>query len=305
MPAGRFAPSPTGFLHLGNLRTALFAWLFARSDHARFMLRVEDLDPVASRPELERQHLSDLAALGIDWDGAPLRQSTRRAAHDAALAHLDALGLVYPCFCTRREVAEALAAPHGPQLDGGYPGTCRGLTDDERQAHEAAGRRAALRVRAAGAEVSFDDRLHGSSTGAVDDFVVRRADGLVAYQLAVVVDDAAQGIDEVVRGDDILDSTPRQVWLQRMLGLPRPSYAHVPLVLGADGERLAKRHGAVTLADLAGRGVDPPAVRTLLAESLGLAAPGEPVTPAQLLARFDPTRVPREPWTFIAPGPHE
>jgi glutamyl-tRNA synthetase len=305
VPAGRFAPSPTGSLHLGNLRTALLAWLFARSDHAPFLLRVEDLDPVASRLEHGRQHVTDLTAVGIDWDGAPLRQSRSRAEHDAALARLEALGLVYPCFCTRREVAEALAAPHGPQLEGAYPGTCRALTDDERQAHAAAGRRAALRVRAAGAEVSFDDRLHGSCAGVVDDFVVRRADGLVAYQLAVVVDDAAQDVGEVVRGDDILDSTPRQVWLQQVLGLPTPSYAHVPLVLGADGERLAKRHGAVTLADLARRGVDPPAVRALLAESLGLAAPGEPVTPGQMLARFDPTRVPHEPWTFTAPGDHE
>ena len=154
--------------------------------------------------------------------------------------------MLYPCYCSRREVREAVAAPHGPLPEGAYPGTCRDLTPGERAAREAAGRRPAWRVRAGGARIAVDDRRHGRVEGVVDDFVVRRADGAPAYQVAVVVDDHDQGVGEVVRGDDLLDTTPRQVWLARTLGLRVPAYAHVPLVLGPDGERLAKRHGAVT-----------------------------------------------------------
>ena len=299
MPTGRYAPSPTGPLHVGNLRTAVLAWLFARSTGSPFLLRIDDLDRVASREEHVRSHLGDLAALGVDWDGEVLRQSDRFDRYEAAIDRLATDGLIYPCYCTRREVQEAVAAPHGPSPEGAYPGTCRDLTPAERKAREAEGRRASWRVRAAGARVEVIDRLHGSVAGLIDDFVVRRADGAPAYQVAVVVDDHDQSVDEVVRGDDLLDTTPRQVWLARRVGLSVPAYAHVPLVLGPDGRRLAKRHGAVTLADLRARGVDPPQVLGAMAASLGLAEPGVRVqVVADLLDRFDPDKLPRDPWRF-------
>lgn len=301
MADGRFAPSPTGPLHVGNLRTAILAWLFARSSGGRFALRVEDLDRVAARPEHVRSHLADLRALGVDWDGEVAFQSDRFHRYDEALARLDADGLLYPCYCTRREVAAAAAAPHGPLPEGAYPGTCRALTRAERAAREAEGRRASWRVRAGGERVEAVDRLRGTVSSVVDDFVVRRADGVASYQVAVVVDDALQGIEEVVRGDDLLDTTPRQVWLARRLGLPVPAYAHVPLVLGPDGERLAKRHGAVTLSDLVSAGVPPAAVLDELAAGLGLVPPGTHVRAlADLIPGFVPEALPTVPWTFDA-----
>lgn len=296
MAVGRFAPSPTGPLHVGNLRTALLAWLFARSAGSSFLLRVEDLDPADARPEHEAHQLADLAVIGIDWDPPIIRQSERRGAHDEAIARLVALGRTYACYCTRREIRESAAAPHGPA--GAYPGTCRELTDAQRRRREAEGRPPALRLRAGGEVVTVEDRLAGRVELAVDDLVLRRNDGIPAYNLAVVVDDAFQGVEEVVRGDDLLDSTPRQVLLARLLGLPVPSYAHVPLVVGSDGARLAKRHGAVTLADLAAAGVAVDEVRTSLAASLGLAEPGAPVSAHELIERFDADRLPREPWIW-------
>jgi glutamyl-tRNA synthetase len=299
---GRFAPSPTGPLHVGNLRTALLAWLYARVDDGRFLLRIEDLDPVASSEALVAEHLADLAALGIDHDGPASRQSSveLRAGHDAALAQLEADGLLYPCWCSRREVAEAASAAHGPLPEGAYPGTCRDLTPAEREARAASrlDRAPAMRVRAGRAEVAVIDRLHGERTGMVDDFVVRRGDGVPAYNLAVVVDDAAQAIEEVVRGDDLLDGTPRQAWLCEVLGLPVPAYVHVPLVLGPDGKRLAKRHGAVTRSDLADAGVGPAGLLSLLGASLGLNRPDEAVDVGALLGRFEPDAVSTEPWVF-------
>jgi glutamyl-tRNA synthetase len=297
---GRYAPSPTGDLHLGNLRTALLAWLFARSAGAQFLMRIEDLDTGRVRPGLAESQLADLAALGLEWDGEPVRQSERLELYADALARLDAAGRLYPCYCTRAEIREAASAPHGPHPEGAYPGTCRRLTAAQRAEREASGRRPALRFAAGGEELTFEDRLLGRHTVVVDDFVIRRNDGAPAYQLAVVVDDAAQGIGEVVRGADLLDSTPRQLALAAALGLRAPMYAHVPLVLGPDGARLAKRHGAVTLADRDG---DAAAVRAMLARSLGLAEPGERAATSELLARFDPGRLPREParWDPAAP----
>jgi glutamyl-tRNA synthetase len=284
---GRYAPSPTGDLHLGNLRTALLAWLFARSQGGRFLMRMEDLDRGRVRERFYDRQLADLAALGIDWDGPVERQSERLERYEHALARLDA----YPCWCTRAEIREAASAPHGELPEGAYPGTCRELTAAQRTERERSGRPLALRLRAGGARVEFDDELHGRQSGVVDDFVLRRGDGAFAYNLAVVVDDAGQGVDQVVRGDDLLDSTPRQVLLARMLGAPPRRYAHVPLVLGPDGARLAKRHGAVTLDDRRALGETPPDVLALLAGTLGLKGS----TPAELVEEFDPRRLPREP----------
>src|SRR4051794_33822326 len=292
---GRYAPSPTGTLHLGNLRTALLAWLFARSAGARFLVRIEDLDRGRSRAELERGQLDDLAALGIDWDGEVVRQSERGELYAEAIARLDADGLLYPCFCTRAEIREAASAPHGPLPEGAYPGTCRRLTAAQREEREAAGRPPALRLDAQAAPIAFTDRVLGSHEGVVDDLVVRRNDGAPAYNLAVVVDDAAQGVGEVVRGADLLETTPRQLLLARLLGLPAPSYAHVPLVLGADGARLAKRHGAVTLDDRRALGESPGEVRAGLLQSVGL--PGEL---DEALAAFDPALLPTEPTVMAA-----
>jgi glutamyl-tRNA synthetase len=287
-PDGRFAPSPTGVLHVGNLRTALLAWLFARSRQARFALRVEDLDAGRVKPGLEARQLEDLRAIGIDWDGPVVRQSERQALYADALERVAQDGLLYRCWCTRAEIREAPSAPHGDLPEGAYPGTCRDLGARAVAEREAQGRPAAWRVRAGAARVAFRDRLHGEVEGVVDDFVVRRNDGAYAYNLAVVVDDGAQGIGEVVRGADLLDSTPRQLWLAERLGLPAPAHAHVPLVLGPDGARLAKRHGAVTLADRAALGQSPDHVRLELLAPFGL---GDCATMEELVAHFDPERV--------------
>ncbi len=287
--AGRFAPSPSGELHVGNLRTALLAWLFARSTGRRFLMRVEDLD--RARAGAEAEQLRDLAAIGVTWDGGVVRQTDREPLYQNAIERLSAAGLTYECFCTRREIQEAPSAPHAPQ--GAYPGTCRALGGAELEARRAA-RPAAIRLRSAVAEATVQDLVHGSYTGVVDDFVLRRNDGVTAYNLAVVVDDAAQGIDQVVRGDDLLPSTPRQAYLGSLLGLPVPEYAHVPLVLNDDGARLAKRDGAVTLADLSRAGVSADGVRDALLASLGL--PAGPLDRA--VAAFDPAALPREPWVW-------
>jgi glutamyl-tRNA synthetase len=275
---GRYAPSPTGTLHLGNLRTALLAWLFARSGGGRFLVRMEDLDAGRVRAGAAQEQLADLAAIGLDWDGEVVVQSSRGELYEAALARLD----TFECFCTRAEIREAASAPHGPQP--AYPGTCRSLSARER-AQRRAERAPAIRLRG-GVTVAFDDRLHGEVSGVVDDLVLRRADGAYAYNLAVVVDDAQQGVREVVRGDDLLPATPAQVHVARSLGLEPPRYAHVPLVLGPDGARLAKRHGSVTLRD-----VPAEAAVAWMARSLGL--PGS--SPRELLAGFDPDSLPRAP----------
>ena len=286
--AGRFAPSPSGELHLGNLRTALLAWLFARSSGRGFLLRVEDLD--RARAGAEELQLRDLAAVGVDWDGPIVRQTERTSLYEAALARLAEAGLTYECFCTRREIREAPSAPHAPQ--GAYPGTCRDLTEAERRRRRAE-RPAAIRLRAGLTEWAVTDALHGRYSGLVDDFVLRRNDGVMAYNLAVVVDDAEQGIDQVVRGDDLLPSTPRQAYLTGLLGYRVPQYAHVPLVLNPAGRRLAKRDGAVTLAELAAAGVPAERVAALLLESVGL-----PGALPEALAAFEPVALPREPWVL-------
>ena len=253
---------------------------------------MEDLDRVAVG-SADRQ-LADLAALGLDWDGEILWQSQRDTAYRDAIASLDHAGLVYDCFCTRREIQQAASAPHTP--DGAYPGTCRHLTADQLAERRRSGRPPALRLRAAVDTWTVPDGLAGDYTGAVDDLVLRRGDGVVAYNLAVVVDDAAQGVDQVVRGDDLLSSAPRQSYLAHLLGLPRVGYAHVPLALNIRGARLAKRDGAVTLSDLRALGRSPAEVLTTIAASVGLAASGERVGPRELLLRFAPAELPRSPW---------
>lgn len=290
--AGRFAPSPTSALHLGNLRTALVAWLLARSTGREIRLRIEDLDTlrVAAAGDVARGQLTDLAALGIEFDLPVIWQSERLDAYSAALAGLD----TYECFCTRREIAEAASAPHGNGYRP-YPGTCRSLTAS-RRAELTATRRPAIRIRAHGATSTVTDLWAGEVTGVVDDFVLVRNDGVPAYNLAVVVDDLAMGVDQVVRGDDLLSSSPRQAWLAGRLGAVAPTYAHVGLAVNPHGQRLAKRDGAVTLADLAALGVPASAVLARLAVSLELAECGEQVTIGGLLDRFDPLRMPRHPW---------
>ena len=292
MGAGRFAPSPSGDLHVGNLRTAVLAWLFARTTGRAFRLRMENLDRVAAGAA--QRQLADLAALGLDWDDAVLWQSQRTAAYEAAIERLRLLGLVYECFCTRREIQQAASAPHGP--DGAYPGTCRGLTSTQLAEKLSSGRPAALRLRAQRDVWTVRDEMVGNWSGPVDDLVLRRGDGVAAYNLAVVVDDAWQGVDQVVRGDDLLSSAPRQAYLASLLGLPAVTYVHVPLALNRRGARLAKRDGAVTSADLHHLGATPLQVLNVIAVSLELAAPGELLPLTELARRFDPARLPRFPW---------
>ena len=292
-PAGRFAPSPSGELHVGNLRTAMLAWLFARSTGRDFLLRVEDLD--RARAGAEAKQLRDLAAIGITWDGAVVRQTDRGDVYNEVIRRLADAGLTYECFCTRREIQEAPSAPHAPQ--GAYPGTCRNLDPAELEFKRST-RPAAIRLRSTVAEYSVNDVLHGEFTGMVDDFVLRRNDGVTAYNLAVVVDDAAQGIDQVVRGDDLLASTPRQAYLASLLNVPVPEYVHVPLVVNDDGDRLAKRDGAVTLGDLALAGVPVDDVRDRLLESLVLPAGSL----EQALAAFRPDSLPRQAWVWPGSG---
>ncbi len=302
MPVGRFAPSPTGRLHVGNLRTALVAWLAARADDSRFLLRFEDLDAAAVLAEHYRSQADDLAAIGIDWDEPVLHQSERLELYRHAIDRLVEADLVYPCFCSRREIREAARAPNRAHAGHRYPGTCRDLSTAQR-AERSATRDPALRVRTGGAVRGFEDLVAGPMAFEVDDFVVRRNDGTPAYHLVVVVDDAAQGIELVVRADDLLESTSRHLLLYELLELTAPAHAHVPLVLAPDGDRLAKRHGAVTLADRVAAGESPGEVVAFLAASLGLvdiepSAAGRvvPVVDlAALVSALDLGALPREP----------
>ncbi|MUL46692.1 tRNA glutamyl-Q(34) synthetase GluQRS [Mycobacterium sp. CBMA293] len=285
-PAGRFAPSPSADLHIGNVRTAVLAWLFARSSGRRFLVRVEDLDD-RTFPDVAQRQLADLQSVGITWDETPEYQTARVARYLAVVSELTERGLTFECFCSRKDILQAPRAPHAPE--GAYPGTCRDLSDDERARRCTDGRPPAIRLRSETTEYTVTDLLHGAYTGVVDDFVLRRGDGVPAYNLAVVVDDAAQGIDQVVRGDDLLSSSPRQAYLAALLGYSQPVYAHVPLVLNVDGKRLAKRDGAVTVSEIGAE-----SALAQIAASLGYTA----TTLDGMLAQFDPARLPREPWIF-------
>ncbi len=309
---GRYAPSPTGTLHLGNLRTALLAWLFARHAGGAFTLRMEDLDHPRLRSGAAEQQLADLRWLGLDWDegpdvgGAlgPYVQSAREALYEAALGRLRDRELVYPCYCTRADLARIASAPHGGDDLAPYPGTCRALTALKKRQFEASGRRPAWRFRAPEGVFRFHDAIAGDVSqdvqATVGDFIVRRSDGVVAYQLAVVVDDALMGVTQVVRGADLLHSTPRQLALYDALGFSHPAeYAHVPLALDSLGDRMAKRDASAGLAGARQRGLRPEDVLAALAVSAGIWSPGEPATPAQLLLAFDPANVQREPSPIV------
>ncbi len=287
---GRFAPSPTGRMHAGNVFAALCAWLVAKSQGGEVVLRVEDLDRERSKPGFVDAVQRDFARLGLTWDRGPYFQHDRDEAYQAALDALAARGLLYPCYCTRADL-HAASAPHRGEKPV-YPGTCRSLSPAERAARQAAGRAPATRLRVPDETVAFHDLVQGDYAQDLarecGDFLVRRSDGAFAYQLAVVVDDAAQGVTSVVRGVDLLCSTPQQIYLQRLLGLPEPAYAHVPLVVAEAGRRLSKRDRDAALDELIARFGTPEAVIGHIAGITGLAPTCEPASPEQLLAGFDP-----------------
>jgi glutamyl-tRNA synthetase len=268
-PVTRLAPSPTGALHLGNARTFLINWLLARQNGWKVILRIEDLDGPRVKRNADQQAMDDLKWLGIDWDEGPIYQSSRLPIYARAVEKLLASGAAYPCVCTRKEVEQAASAPHAEDGAAVYPGTCRGKFASIDEARRASGREPAIRFAVGNEIVSFVDQFKGEQridVSTLGDFVIAKADGTPAYQLAVVVDDAETGVTHVVRGDDLLDSTPRQILLYRALGLSEriPQYTHLPLVIGEDGRRLAKRHGDTRLATYRAAGIKPEQVLRLL-----------------------------------------
>lgn len=296
---GRFAPSPSGRMHLGNVFSCLCAWLSARSQGGRIVLRIEDLDDRCKRPELAAQLIDDLAWLGLEWDEGPYYQHDRLDLYETALHQLQDAGLTYPCFCTRAEL-HAASAPHTSDGTPIYRGACRGLSVEE-VARRSALRAPATRLRVPAVDdladdvVEFVDRTYGAQCEALatecGDFLVRRSDGVFAYQLAVVVDDAAMGVTEVVRGCDLLGSTPRQIYLQHLLGLPTPHYAHIPLLMSPDGRRLSKRDRDLDLGELQARFGTPEALLGWLAGQTGIAPDTTPRSAEQLVEHFS--------WDFI------
>jgi glutamyl-tRNA synthetase len=289
MVIGRLAPTPSGGLHLGNARTFLVAWLSARAAGGTVRLRIDDLDAARVKPGYVEQASADLRWLGLDWDGEPLYQSRRGEAYAAALQQLREAGRAYPCICSRKEIELASHAPHAGEEGPSYPGTCRHKPPPT-------GKRAAWRfaVHEDEQHVSFEDEVRGRCEYESDDFVIFRNDGVAAYQLATVVDDIFLGVNEVVRGDDLLRSTARQCLLCRALGVKPPKFLHVPLVLDAAGERMAKRRDSTRLVALREAGVDPARVVGALASTCGWAENGEDTTPAELIQRFDLSKLPRE-----------
>ncbi|MBM6942416.1 tRNA glutamyl-Q(34) synthetase GluQRS [Collinsella intestinalis] len=290
---GRFAPTPSGRMHLGNIYAALVAWLSVRSAGGRMVLRIEDLDPRTQSGPWTDYLLADLHWLGLDWDEGPYYQRDRVEAYHAALDQLRDAGLLYPCFCTRAEL-HAASAPHASDGTPIYAGTCRDLSPKE-VARRSAARPAALRLMVPGENdpagtISFTDRVFGPQTEVLardcGDFLVRRSDGVFAYQLAVVVDDAQMGVTEVVRGHDLLSSSARQIYLQRLLGYPEPAYAHVPLLVAPDGRRLSKRDRDLDMEGLRERFGTPERLLGWVAGVAGLAPDTEPRSACELAELF-------------------
>lgn len=282
----------------------MLAWLVARASGRRFLLRVEDIDEQRCRPEHAARQLADLRAVGLDWDDEPVWQTTRLEAYREALGTLTSAGHTYECYCSRREIREAQSAPHGAA--GRYPGTCRELSTGQRdQRRRSSGRPPAIRLRGADAERGWDDLVLGAQRGVVDDVVLQRWDGALAYNLAVVVDDLWQDVDQVVRGDDLVDQTATQILLTELLGTASGGpieYGHVPLVVNARGERLAKRDGAVTLTDLTAAGVSADQVVENLLGSFGAAVPAGARSLADAVQSFDLSALPRAPWNWQTPA---
>ncbi|MFO0842501.1 MAG: tRNA glutamyl-Q(34) synthetase GluQRS [Gemmataceae bacterium] len=295
---GRLAPSPTGAQHVGNARTYLIAWLSARSRGGRVRLRIEDIDSPRVKPGAAEQALEDLRWLGLDWGGDVVVQTQRLSLYEEALRRLQQQELVYPCTCTRSDIERAASAPHAEHEGPVYPGTC-----SHRRVADAAWLPAhCWRFRLLASTPPFDDLFRGRCEldlrSAGGDFVVWKATGTPAYQLAVVVDDSAMGVTEVVRGDDLVVSTPRQLLLYEALGLTPPRFAHVPLVVGPDGRRLAKRHGDTRLATLRDTGVRPGHLIGLLAWSCGWIGEIRETSIEELLGRFRLESVPTTPFVF-------
>lgn len=291
---GRFAPSPTGRMHAGNVFAALVAWLVAKSQQGKIVLRIEDLDPQRSKPAYIDAIQRDFEKLGLTWDAGPYFQHDREEAYRAAFDRLRAQGLVYPCFCTRADL-QASSAPHRGEKPV-YPGTCRHLSLKERTERSYV-REPAQRLIVPDRTVGFTDLVQGCVSqnlrSACGDFLVRRADGAFAYQLAVVVDDADQGVNSVVRGVDLLCSTPQQIYLYELAGLPHPVYAHVPLIVAEHDRRLAKRDRDAALDALLIRFKTPASIIGHIAGVSGLAPTCDPITPAELLKSFDLDSLPR------------
>nr|WP_205127057.1 tRNA glutamyl-Q(34) synthetase GluQRS [Paenibacillus ginsengarvi] len=306
---GRFAPTPSGRLHIGNARTALLAWLHMRAAGGRFILRIEDIDKPRSRPAYAEQMAADLRWLGLDWDEgpdvggpyAPYVQSLREHSYEQAMERLSSARRLYPCYCSRAELMAIASAPHGLDSEGpAYPGTCKHLTQEERRAREMK-KSPSIRFAMPEEPIGFDDMAAGHCrfpAHAGGDFVVKRADGIYGYQLAVVADDAAMQVTDVIRGFDLLDSTPRQIALYEALGLQPPRFGHVPLLNGPDGKRLAKRDDAMMLGTMREAGVRPEKVVGWLAYWSGLADKPEPIASAELIGGFDLAKVPKEPVTI-------
>jgi glutamyl-tRNA synthetase len=299
----RLAPSPTGALHLGNARTFLINWLLARQNNWKIILRIEDLDGPRIKKGADQQAIEDLRWLDIDWDEGPIYQSARLPRYRAAVQSLLDQKLAYPCICTRKEIDLAASAPHAEDGSAVYPGTCRDRFASIEEATAVAGRAPAIRLRVPDAPVTFNDGFRGPQSfnmKDLGDFVIAKADGTPAYQLAVVVDDADMSITHIVRGDDLLDSTPRQLLLYQNLKLTEkvPRYYHLPLILGPDGKRLAKRHGDSRLSHYRGQGITASQILELLATWSNIPTPTRPQTAADLLPRFRLDNLPRTPITF-------